>query len=250
MVVGVTHDFKLNFLVALDALFHQYLMDGGEVESVDTNLLQLLLVIGKAAAGAAQSKGGAQHHGVADAQCSGLGFFQRVGDFRGNNRLTDGLAHFLEQLPVFCPLNGGEGGAQQLHPALLQNALLFQLHGQVQAGLTADAGNDGIGALVTNNLCNVFQGQGLHVHLVCNGGVGHDGGGVGVCQDDLVAFLFQCQARLGAGVVKFRCLTNHDGAGADDEYFFDVCSLCHYVVTSLKLGKGFPDKINDGEITC
>ena len=228
MVIGVPHDLKLNFLIALHALLHQHLMDRGEVEGVQANLHQLVFVIGKAAAGAAQGKGRAQHHGIANPQGSGFGFFQGVGDFRGNHRLADGLAHFLEQLPVLCPLDGGEGGAQQLHPAFLQDALLFQLHGQVQAGLAADAGNDGIRALVANNLRNVFQGQGLHIHLVGNGGVGHDGGGVGVCQDDLVAFLFQRQARLGAGIVKFRRLSNHNGAGADDEYLLDVCSLCHF----------------------
>jgi len=114
---------------------------------------------------------------------------------------------------------------KQLHLALPQHALLFQLHGQVQAGLAADAGHDGVRALVAQDLGDVFQGQRLHVHLVGDSGVGHDGGGVGVAEYDLVALLLQRQARLGARVVEFRRLPDDDGAGADDQNFFDVCAL-------------------------
>ena len=39
-------------------------------------------------------------------------------------------------------------GAQQLNLALLQDALFRQLHGQIQAGLAADAGNDGVRPLI------------------------------------------------------------------------------------------------------
>ena len=108
-------------------------------------------------------------------------------------------------------------GAQQLHLALFQDALLLQLHGQVQAGLAADAGDDGIRPLLAQDAGYILQGQGLHIHLIGDGGVGHDGGGVGVHQDDLVALLLQGQARLGAGVVELGGLADDDGAGADDE---------------------------------
>ena len=66
----------------------------------------------------------------------------------------------------------------QLHPALLQDALLLQLHGQVQARLAADAGDDGVGPLVAQYLRHVFQRQRLHVHLIRDGRVRHDGSGV------------------------------------------------------------------------
>ena len=171
----------------------------------------------------------AQYHGVADVGCGLLGLFQGVGDFGGNDGLADGLAQLLEQLPVLGPLNGGGGGAQELHVALLENALLFQLHGQVQAGLAADAGDDGVGPLIADDLGHIFQGQGLHIDLVGNGGIGHDGGGVGVAQHHLIALFLQRQTGLGTGVVKFRRLADDDGAGADDQNLLNVCSLCHNV---------------------
>ena len=243
VVVGVPHDLKLDFLVALDGLLNQHLMDGGEVEGVETDLFQLFFIVGEAAAGAAQGEGGTEHHRVADVLGRGLGFLQIVGDLRGDDGLTDGLAQLLEKLPVLGPLDGRGGGAQQLYVALLQHALLFQLHSQIQAGLAADAGNDGIGPLVADDLGDVFQGQGLHIDLVGNGGVGHDGGGVRVAQHHLVALFFQGQAGLGAGVVKLSRLPDDDGAGADDQNFFDVRSLCHFFILlqnnlRLPLGEG------------
>src|SRR5699024_4448018 len=60
-----------------------------------------------------------------------------------------------------------------------------------------------------------------------NGGIGHNGGGVGIAQDNLVALLLQSQAGLGACIVKLRSLSNHNGAGADNQNFLDVCSFCH-----------------------
>ena len=66
VVSGVAHNLKLNFLIALDALFNQHLVNRGELEGIDAYLNQLLLVVGKATARAAQGEGGTQHNGVAD----------------------------------------------------------------------------------------------------------------------------------------------------------------------------------------
>ena len=229
MVVGVPHDLKLDLLVALDGLLHQHLVDGRQGEGIQADLHQLRFIVGKAAAGAAQGEGGPQHHGVADALGCRLGFLDGVGDLGGNDGLVDGLAQLLEQLPVLSPLDGSAGGAQQLHPALLQNALLFQLHGQVQAGLAADAGDDGVGPLIADDLGDIFQSQRLHVDLVGDHGVGHDGGGVGIAQHHLVAFFLQGKTGLGTGVVKLRRLADDDGAGAHDQNLPNVRSLCHFL---------------------
>ncbi len=229
-VVGaVPHDLELDFLIAPHALFHQHLMDGAQAEGVGADLDQLFLVVGKAAAGAPQGKGRAQHHRIADLQGGLLRLLQVIGDLAGDDRLADALAHFLEQLPVLGPLDALAGGAQQLYPAFPEHALFFQLHGQIQAGLPADARHDGVRPLVAEDLGDVLQRQRLHVDLVRDGGIRHDGGGVGVAQDHLVALLLEGQAGLGAGVVKLRRLPDHDRAAADDEYLFDVSPLCHTV---------------------
>ena len=232
VVLAVAHDLELDLLVALDALFNQHLMHRGEAEGVDGGLHQLLLAVGKAAAGAAQGERGAQHHRVADLLGGLHGLLHGVGDLGGNDRLADLLAQLLEQLAVLGALDAGAAGAQKLHLALLQNALLLQLHGQIQTRLTADAGDDRVRALVAQDARHVLQGQRLHVHLVRDDGVGHDRGGVGVHQHHLVALLLQRQAGLGAGVVELRSLTDDDGAGTDDHDLLQIRSLCH--VDSLR----------------
>ena len=74
------------------------------------------------------------------------------------------------------------------------------------------------------------QGQRFDIDVVGHGVVGHDGGGVGVDQDDLQALLLQRAAGLGARVVKFGGLTDDDRAGADDHDFsqFRIQRHCRF----------------------
>ena len=229
VVIGVPHDLKFNFLVALDGFFDQNLMDGRELERIQRDFLQLRFIVGKAAARTAQRKGRAQHHGIADTRGSRSGLLHGIGYLGGNDRLSDGLAQLLEQLPVLCLLDGAAGGAQELDTALLQNSLSFQLHGQIQSRLAADTGDDGVGALIADDFGHIFQRQRLHVHLVRNRRVGHDGSRIGIHQHDLIPLLLQRQTGLRAGVVKFGSLSDDNGAGANNHDFFQVGTLCHIV---------------------
>ena len=216
-VVGVPHHLVLDFLVALDALFNEHLVDGGEFQGVLHHFLQLVRVSCEAAAGTAQSEGGTQDHRVADVLRRPDSLVQVVGDLRGNHRLPQLQAQLLEEFPVLGLLDALIAGAQQLHAAFGQDALLLELHSQVQPRLAPDAGDDGVGPLEAEDLRQILHRQGLHVDLVGNGGVGHDSGGVGVCQDHLVSLLPEGQAGLGAGVVELGGLADDDGAGADDQ---------------------------------
>src|SRR5262249_45252228 len=58
-------------------------------------------------------------------------------------------------------------------------------------------------------------------------GVGHDGGGVGVDQDDLVALLAQGLAGLGAAVVELARLADDDRPRADEQDLLQVGTLWH-----------------------
>jgi hypothetical protein len=72
-------------------------------------------------------------------------------------------------------------------------------------------------ALLGDDLFDRLPGDRLDVDDVGRGRVGHDGRGVAVDQDDLVALLAQCLAGLNAGVVELAGLADDDRAGADDE---------------------------------
>ena len=226
-VAAVPHDLKLDFLIAPHALFHQHLVNRAQAERVGADLNELLLIVGKAAAGAAQGKGRPQHHRIADIKSGLFRLLQVIRDFAGDDRLADALAHFLEQFPVLCPFNALAGGSQELYAAFLQHTLALQLNRQIQAGLSADARNNGIRALIAQNLGNVLKCQRLHVYLVRNGGIGHDGRRVGVAQDNLIPLFLESQTGLRACVVKFCRLPDDDGAAADNKYLFYISPLCH-----------------------
>ena len=226
-VGGVAHDLVLYLLVAADALLNQHLVHGRDGQRVLGQLAQLGLVVGKAAAGAAEGEGRAQYDGVADARGGLDAALERLGGLAGQHGLAQALTELLELLAVLGQLYALHAGAQHLHAALGEDAELLQLHGEVQAGLAAYAGDDGVRALIADDARDVLGSQRLHVHLVRHAGVGHDGRGVGVGQHDLVALLAQREAGLGAGVVEFGGLTYDDGSGAYDEYLVYVGSLGH-----------------------
>ena len=73
-----------------------------------------------------------------------------------------------------------------------------QVHGQVQAGLAAEGGQQGVGPLGLDHLGHDFPGQRLDVGAVGHARIGHDRGRIGVDQHDLVALLAQGLAGLGA----------------------------------------------------
>ena len=217
IVFTVTHNLELDLLIALDRLLDQYLMHRRKLKCIEANLDQFFLIVSKAATGTAQGEGRTQNNGITDTLGSFLSFLNGVSDLRRNNRLADGLAQFLEHFTVLSALDGCAGSTQQFHTALLQNTLLLQLHNQVQTGLTTNAGQNGIGTLVANNLSHILQSQRLHIDLVRNGCVGHNGSGVGVAQHNFVSLFLQGKACLGTGIVKLSGLADDNRAGADDQ---------------------------------
>ena len=166
-------------------------MDRGERKGVFHHRRQLIVVAGEAAASAAQRKRGAKDDRITDLMRSGNGFLHGVGDVGRDNGLADALAELLEQLAVLGRLDALGVGAQQLNAALLQHALLGQLHSEVKAGLTADAGDNRVRTLIAADARHILERQRLHIDLVRNGGIRHDGRRVGIGEDNLVALLAQ-----------------------------------------------------------
>ena len=202
-------------------------MHGGEGEGVFREGLELLVVVGKAAARAAEREGRAQHHGVADLARGAAALVDARRDHAREHRLAERLAQGLELLAVLRAGDALRPRAEHLDLALLQHALLTERHHEVQPRLAADARHDRVRALIADDARDVFRRERLHVYLVRDCGVGHDRRGVGVCEHDLIALLAQSETGLRARVVKFGGLTDHDGAGADHEDLVNVGSLRH-----------------------
>ena len=81
------------------------------------------------------------------------------------------------------------------------------------------------------------RGDRLDVSAMGELRIRHDRRGVGVHQDDFIAFLLQRLARLDAGVVELAALPDDDGAGADEEDFLDRSVFRHVAQQEEKVGK-------------
>ena len=224
---GVPHDLELDLLPAGDAPLDEHLAHPGQVDAPVGDLPQGGLVVGDAAAGAPQGIGGPDDDRIADAPGELHRGLHALHHVAGDAGLADGLHGVLEALAVLRLADGLRAGAQQAHAVLLQDALLVEVHGQVQPGLAAQGGQDGVGPLLGDDLLHAGQVQRLDIHVVGDVLVGHDGGGVGVDQHHLHALLLESAAGLGAGVVKLGGLADDNGAGAQHQHLFDIGILRH-----------------------
>ena len=138
-----------------------------------------------------------------------------------------------EQLAVLGAGDRLVVGADQLHPAALQRAVVVQRLGEVQRGLPAERRQQRVGALALDHLRRRPRQQRLDIRGVRQLRVGHDRRRVGVHQHDLVPLLAQHLARLHAGVVELRGLPDHDRARAQDQNAVDVIPPGHQRIPSV-----------------
>ena len=231
----VAHDLILDLFPAGDALFHKDLMDGGKAQAVGADLDELFAGLADAAAGAAHGEGGADDDRVADAVGAGQSVLQRFHHLRGDDGLMQLFHGLLEQLAVLGTVDGLGLAGQQTDAGAVQIAGAGQLHGQIQAHLTAEVRQHGVRLFNVQNALHDFQRHGLDVNMVGHIRVSHDGCGVGVQQNGLDALCLQGAAGLRAGVVELRSLTNDDGAGANDQHLLDSRVLRHFSVPPFLL---------------
>ena len=231
---AVAHDLHLVLFPALDALLHQHLAGRRQLQALAHDLVQLGRVVRDAAARAAQRERGAQHHGVAELGHDGLGAGDGIG-VAGARRLDAKLRHALvELLAVLAALDGLEVAADHLHAVLGQDAGARELDGRVEPGLAAQRGQEGVGALLRDDLLDELHGDGFDVGAVGQARVGHDGRGGAVHEHHAIAVGLQHLAGLRARVVELARLPDDDGAASDDEDGLDVFALRHGRPPSLR----------------
>jgi hypothetical protein len=133
----------------------------------------------------------------------------------------------LEVLPVLRGLDGIDAGADELDAVGLEHASLVETDGEVERGLTAEGGQEGVGPLPLDDRRQHVNREGLDVGPMGEVGVGHDRRRVGVGEDDLVALGLEHPTGLGPGVIELRRLADHDGTGPDEEDGLDVVAAGH-----------------------
>ena len=217
-VVGlVAHHLHLEFFPAQQRLFDEQLFRGRGLQAALANGLEFFGVVGNASAGSAQGETGADHGGKPQSFLRAPRLVHAVGDARARRSQSD-LGHgVFEFQTVFGFVNGLRGCADQLDLVLLQHALVPQIECAIERGLAAHGRQNRIGPFLGNDFFYRLPGYRLDVGHIGRGRVGHDGGGVAVDQDDLVALLAQSLAGLHARVVELAGLADDDGAGTDDQ---------------------------------
>ena len=177
----------------------------------------------------------------------GAGFVHVMRGAGNRNVEADGQHQILERLPVFTAMNGVCLGANHFDAVFFEHAAFVEGHRGVERGLAAERREQnelvrGLGfgvwvlgnahfahfLLLTNDdFLDAFGRDGFDVGAVGELRVGHDGGRVGVDEDDTVALLLERFAGLGAGIIKLARLADDDRAGADDENAVNVSALGH-----------------------
>ena len=112
-----------------------------------------------------------------------------------------------------------------------------QIQRTIQCRLTAHRGQHRIGAFFSNNFFYRLPHNRLDIGNIRHIGVGHNRGGVGIHQNDFIAFFTQGFTRLCARIVKFTSLTDNDRASADNKDGFKVGTFRHsHLLFYIKLG--------------
>ena len=226
LVLGVADDFDFKLFPVEDRFFDEALAGERSVKAAHADRAELLDVVAESAAGAAHRVGGTDHHGIADLVLDEIhGLLDRMDDAGARSVDAEALHRGLEHLAVLAALDGVEIDADHLHAVLLEDALLGELHGEVEACLAAEIGKNRVGALLFDDLLETGFVQRLNVGRIGHHRVGHDGGGVGVHQNHLVAASPERLARLSAGIVEFTSLTNDNRPRSDDQNLIHIRAL-------------------------
>ena len=228
----VANHFHLIFFPAENAFFNQHFADGACGDATGADALKFVDIIGDAAARAAQGEARANDGRQAHEGQGEHGFFNRVGHL-GLGAFQPDLVHRVAEFQAVFGLFDDVGlRANHLNIIFRQHPGLFQRQRTVQRCLPTHGRQNRVGTLFGDDQLNHFWRDRLHIGGVGQIGVRHDGGRVGIDQNDPVALFLQSLTSLHARIVKFTGLPDHNGAGPDDQNGFQVCAFRHGGVRS------------------
>ena len=229
---SVAHDLHLEFFPAEHRFLDQHFVGRRGVDAALDDLDELGLVVGDAAAGAAERERRPDDRRQADVVERLERLDQRL-DLPGARRFEpDPLHRLAEQLAVLGLVDGVGGGADHLDVEFVQHAHLPQRQRGIERGLSAHGGQQREAAgndvtLLLDDLGDDLRRDRLDIGGVGEIGVGHDRRRVGIHQHDPVALFLERLAGLRAGIIELAGLADDDRAGADDQDRGDVGPFGH-----------------------
>ena len=142
---------------------------------------------------------------------------------------ADTLHRLVEQLAVLGHIDGLFGGTYHLHHRAPATPSRARSSAQFRAVWPPMVGSKASGFSCSIMRATVLPLDGLDIGGIGHCRVGHDGGGIGVYQNDPVTLLAQSLTGLGAGVVELAGLANDNRPGAQDQNTLDIGSFGHAV---------------------
>ena len=136
---------------------------------------------------------------------------ERPGHFR-----TAAFHDFLKFFPVLARVYGRRISADEFDLVFVQNPGFAQINRRVQGHLSTQSGQQRIWAFLGDNRFQKLGGNRFDIGAVGDLRVSHNGGGVGVDQDNFQALITQHSTGLSSRIVKFGRLTDDNRPGADD----------------------------------
>ena len=234
---AVADNLQLQLFPSEDGLFYENLMHKACLKASCADGLQLILIINKAAAGTTHGIGGSQNDGISQLVGNGERFFHRVGNLAAGHFNTKLIHGLLELDAIFAAFDGVNLNTDYLDIVLVQHTGLIEFCAEIQSGLSAQVRQQGVGTLFADDLLKTVHIEGLNVGNIRHLRICHDGGRVGIYQNDLISETAKRFARLRAGIVKFTGLSDDDRTGADDQYLANICSLWHLISSCIIICK-------------
>jgi len=227
-VVGpVAHDLELELVPAHDRLLEEDLGDGAEGEALLADAAEAGRVVRDAAPSSPQGVGGTDDQRETQVLTGRLGLGHGLGAHAARHAHADLLHRAAELEPVLGAPDRLLAGADQLDLPEVEHAGALELHGQVERRLAAQRRQEGVRTLDLDDTRERGAVERLDVRARRERGVGHDRRRIAVDEHDLVALLEESPARLGAGVVEFARLPDHDRPRADDQDLAEVVAAWH-----------------------
>ena len=193
-----------------------------------SNCLQFFAIVGNASASTTEGKGWTDNQRIgADFFCDLKDLIDRVGGTGVGNLKSDLKHDLLEEGPVFATFDGICIGSDQTDSMFFEHAVVNELHGGIQGGLTTQCREKSIRFLSYDDLFDHGGRDRLDVGPVCKLRISHDGGRIRVYQHHLISLLGKSLAGLNAGVIKFASLTDDNRTGSDQEDFMNGSVFGH-----------------------
>ena len=98
---------------------------------------------------------------------------------------------------------------------LRPQAQFIGLFAEVEGRLTAHGGEDCVDGMLVQNVFQRIHRQRHEVNMIRRHRIGHDGGRVGIDQDNFDAFFAKGAGGLGSRIIKFTGLSDDNGSATD-----------------------------------